>query len=90
MEAPGMRVAIAAKTAQIARSTEANTPHRTGAARRSIGSSASLAGGTPVGRVFSTHPFWHLIEFGSINNPAYRPMTRAARASGLRFEDGRG
>lgn len=28
----------------------------------------------------------HLVEWGSVNNPAYRPITRAALASGLRFE----
>jgi hypothetical protein len=30
----------------------------------------------------------HLWEFGSLNTPALRPLTRAAQASGLRFEEG--
>lgn len=32
-------------------------------------------------------PFFHLIEWGSVNNPVYAPLRRAARALGLRFED---
>lgn len=27
---------------------------------------------------------WHLIEFGSVNNPPYRPVSRAAQANGLK------
>ncbi|WP_242883978.1 hypothetical protein [Actinomadura litoris] len=30
----------------------------------------------------------HLWEFGSLNTPALRPLTRAAQSSGLRFEEG--
>lgn len=37
-------------------------------------------------RVESTHPFWHLIEFGSKNNPAYAPMRRGVAATGFRLE----
>lgn len=33
----------------------------------------------------STDPFWHLIEFGSANNPAYAPLRRAVQAAGLRL-----
>lgn len=33
-------------------------------------------------------PLAHLWEFGSLNTPALRPLTRAARDSGLRFEEG--
>jgi hypothetical protein len=32
---------------------------------------------------------WHLIEFGSINNPPYRPLTRAAQHAGLTFRNDR-
>lgn len=31
--------------------------------------------------------FWHLIEFGSANNPPYRVLTRAAQNQGLRVID---
>jgi hypothetical protein len=29
--------------------------------------------------------FWHLVEYGSINNAPYRPLTRGIRAIGMRF-----
>lgn len=35
----------------------------------------------------SKSPVWHLVEFGSVNNPPYRPFRRAAEALGLRWED---
>lgn len=35
-------------------------------------------------------PVRHLIEFGSQNNPPYRPVTRAAQNQGLRVIDRRG
>lgn len=37
-------------------------------------------------RILSTDPFWHLIEWGSVNNPAYAPMRTGARAAGLRLD----
>lgn len=36
-------------------------------------------------RVISFDHFGHLVEFGSKNNPPYRPITTAAEASGYRF-----
>lgn len=36
----------------------------------------------------SDDPFWHLIEFGSVNNPPYRPLTRGTQDAGLDFTDG--
>lgn len=30
---------------------------------------------------------WHLLEFGSVNNLPYRPLTRAAQNQGLRVID---
>lgn len=38
-------------------------------------------------RLFNTDTFFHLIEFGSENNPVYAPMRRAARALGLRLKE---
>lgn len=34
----------------------------------------------------SSSSIWHIIEFGSVNNPPYRPLTSAAEAIGLRFD----
>ncbi len=37
--------------------------------------------------VVASDPFWHLVEFGSINNPPYAPLRRGVVAAGLRFVD---
>lgn len=34
-------------------------------------------------------PVWHIIELGSVNNPPYRSITRAAQNAGLRIIDKR-
>lgn len=40
-------------------------------------------------RVVLLDPFWHLSEYGSINNPPQANARRGIRAAGLRFEDHR-
>ena len=40
-----------------------------------------------AGAYGSSSSFWHLVEYGSINNHPYRVLQKAARAAGLRFED---
>jgi hypothetical protein len=40
-------------------------------------------------RVEFRDPFWHLVEYGSIHNPAYAPARRGVRMAGLRFNDPR-
>lgn len=58
---------------------EANAPERTGYYKRRI--KARFA------RVWAEDKsFWHLAEYGSINNPAYAPLRRGVIAAGLRFE----
>lgn len=49
------------------------------------------ADGKPLQRAvaYSDDPFDHLVEFGSANNPAYRPLTRAAQELGLEYDDTR-
>lgn len=42
--------------------------------------------GIPAGYFGSTSSIWHIIEYGSINNPPYRPLTSGAERVGLRFE----
>lgn len=37
-------------------------------------------------RVWNNGAFFHLLEWGSIHNPAYSPMRRAARSSNLRYK----
>lgn len=64
-------------TKGVARSVRAVAPHRTGYYERRV-----KAQGT---RVRTLDNFWHLIEFGSINNVSYAPLRRGVRAAGLRF-----
>lgn len=41
------------------------------------------------GRVYlgSTDPFAHLVEWGSVNNPAYAPLRRGVQNAGMRLEE---
>lgn len=38
-------------------------------------------------RVINDDAFYHLVEFGSVNNAAYAPMRRGVRAAGLRLDE---
>lgn len=40
--------------------------------------------------LWNLDPFAHLVEWGSIKNPAYAPIRQAIVASGLRFSRGKG
>lgn len=63
----------------IKQNAEAIAPHGSGTYADSIEADDS--------RVWTTDPAGHIVEFGSINNPAYAPLRRGARAAGLRLED---
>jgi hypothetical protein len=42
----------------------------------------------PIGsRVHLHDNFWHLVEYGSVNNPPYAPARRGVVMAGLRFVD---
>lgn len=38
-------------------------------------------------RVGNRHGLFHLVEYGSRNNPAYAPLRRGVRAAGLRLDE---
>lgn len=38
-------------------------------------------------QVGNTDPFFHLTEWGSINNPPYAPLRRGVKAAGLRLDE---
>lgn len=38
-------------------------------------------------RILFQDPFYHLSEWGSVNNPPQRNALRGVRAAGLRYED---
>ena len=58
---------------------ERNTPRGTGRTADSY-----VVEGNVVG---NTDPFFHLTEFGSVNNPAYAPLRRGVRQAGLRLDE---
>lgn len=74
----------------IANAATENTPiGHTGRASASIeATGATLEDGVATAYVYSSDPFWHLIEYGSVNNDVYRPITRAAQDAAT-FEDAR-
>ncbi len=60
----------------VERSVQAVAPRRTGHYRRSIVVGVELTSEGWKARVGSNDHFWHLVEFGSVNNPAYAPLRR--------------
>lgn len=38
-------------------------------------------------RLVNTDPFFHLTEFGSVNNPPFAPLRRGVRAAGLDLQE---
>lgn len=58
-------------------------PERTGSYRDSIEVEQSGSETAVVTKDFAGH----LVEFGSINNPAYAPLRNGARKAGLRLEE---
>lgn len=66
---------VAVETATAVREV---APRHTGFYRRHV---------RPEGtRVVAADPFWHLVEYGSANNPPYAPLRRGVRAAGLRLD----
>lgn len=37
-------------------------------------------------RIATTSSIWHILEYGSVNNPPYRPLAGGVQAAGLTFE----
>lgn len=64
-------------TKGVARSIRRVAPERTGYYKRRVRASGR--------KVVARDPFWHLIEFGSVNNPPYSPLRRGLLAAGLRL-----
>lgn len=70
---------MAAKATDLVRAIRAGAPNASGYFRRSLGSDGNV--------VYTTDPFWHLIESGSVHNPPYAPFRRGVRAAGLRLDE---
>lgn len=83
--------AVGKNADRIASRARALAPRVTGRFAKSIRSlPSSLIGRQWKGRVITSDPFWHLEEFGSVNNPPHRTFARAAVAAGLEYVDERG
>jgi len=68
---------IRKRTKEVALVVRAVSPRKTGYYERRV-----KARGV---RIVAGDPFWHLVEFGSANNPPYAPLRRGVRAAGLRL-----
>jgi len=73
-------------TQALADEARAGSPQRTGKFSRSFTTDVSVGATGPVGTLGNTDPGAVPIEFGSVNNPPFAPMRRAARSLGLRME----
>lgn len=80
---PHFRFGMALIAHDVAEHVKSFAPEGTGAFHDSIDSDSD--GEQTVVR--STDFAAHLIEFGSVNNPAYAPFRRAIATVGLRYED---
>lgn len=78
---PGTREALVRVAQRAARRARDLTPDGSGRTARSYVVEDDEQG-VSVG---NTDPFFHLTEFGSVNNPPYAPLRRAIRAEGLRI-----
>jgi hypothetical protein len=82
-------LALVASTAKAAARAAGNIAPNGGPAKGVAQSyKATAPHPTPTGvaaTVYSTDPFAHLVEFGSVHNPAYAPLRRAALRLGLKL-----
>lgn len=75
---PTFDTAMHLRARELATAVRAVAPDETGYYRRRI----RVIGNSVV----ATDPFGHLVEFGSVNNPAYAPLRRGTLAVGLRLD----
>jgi hypothetical protein len=78
---PRMVAHIRSSTTTVAVAVRAAAPRKTGRYRKSVKPRDN--------RVVAEDPFWHLVEYGSVNNPPYAPLRRGTRAAGLRLDESR-
>ena len=76
---PGVQAFMNAATVAAADEVREKAPHATGYYKRRVRAQGD--------RVVTLDPFWHLVEFGSANNPTYAPLRRGIRAAGLRLAE---
>lgn len=72
----GMRNLMDDTTRPVAAAVRQSSPRRSGRYRRSITTGVTLEDDGWHGRVGSTDFAWHMVEYGSVNNPTYAPLRR--------------
>ncbi len=73
---------------RVAEAIRGDAPVHTGDYAGSISSHPATLGPNGWSAMVTTSDFaWHLIEFGSANNPPYRPFARGVTAAGLNYID---
>lgn len=83
-----MRALLGALVSEAGDAARRLAPKHTGDYASSIVTSVGMReDGLPVGRIASTDFAAHMIEFGSVNNPPYRVLGRAAQSVGLKLVD---
>ena len=85
---PMMRAPVSTAVREVVNRAQASSPFLTGHYKRSLRAGDPVADGrSVVASVGSVgEPGSVAIEFGSVNNPAYAPITKGVRATGLRLE----
>lgn len=83
---PAMRRTLRAAAEDVRQAAEHAAPR--GTSRRGVAKQFRVAQDN-AGETIVTNddPFFHLVEFGSANNPPYAPLRRGARAAGLRLDE---
>lgn len=80
---PEFKQCMRAAAESIVSAARAAAPDVTGAYRDSL---QVVEDGDTIAAA-TTDRAGHLVEFGSVNNPAYAPLRRGTRAAGLRLEE---
>lgn len=91
IEGPQMGAFVDRRTKRIASGIRKIAPYFTGSFRKTIRARPARREGRRgwVGRVVTTDRFWHLEEYGSVNNAPHRTFAKATIAEGATFRDRR-
>lgn len=83
----GVKALINERAAAALENARASAPVETGAYRDSLGITEAVedADGNVTATLYSSSWYWHLVEFGSVNNGAYHVLELAANDAGLEW-----
>ena len=87
MRSPKGRAVVYAAAGALRDSVESFIPVRTGETvdEEDLTVRRRTSHGLPAARIITHSSIWHIIEYGSVNNPPYRPFARGADALGFPF-----